>query len=248
MKKKSHPIHIIIFLASLLMIWACTTEHRAAPKLDQKRKEKPTEVRNVSIILLKGVFGDTVTMHPGMGIFADKDLGNLRYRDVVDEVNKSLGIDIRKLDFDNIPQDKRENLFNNGIIAIYRARPPKLRKAVIFFQNSSTDQIYLVKNSKVFKTNWAGVCLLKAEFIEIEILTNQGEVLHAKFRIDYKDPKNPEKKWALFKQDRTLVRYDDPNEFKPLKNKTFSTLKRLCGSRDLSHIFPRVLCKRHSKK
>jgi len=247
MKKKNHYIHIIIFLLPSLVIWACVTDYTAAPKQDHSPKEKVNEVSNISIIILYDWLGDSITMHPNMGIFANEDSAKLRYVDVANEFKKSLAIDIRKIDIYNISQDKRKDLFNNGIIAIHRANPKSRRKGVIFFQNSSTDQIYQARHGKLFETNWAGRYLLKKEIIDIEILTNQGEVIRAQFNLDYKDPKNPKRSWGLFKQDGTHVRYDDQDEFILIKKKAVASLNRFCVRRDLSHIFPQAMCKRPKK-
>jgi hypothetical protein len=195
------------------------------------------------VMILKGWLGDSITMYPDMGIFANKDSAKLRYGDVANELKKSLAIDIRKLYIYNISQDKRKDLFNNGIIAIHKANRKEHRKGVIFFQNSSTNQIYLARITKLFEKSWAGPYLLKMEVIRIEILTSQKEVMHAHFRIDYKDPKDPKRRWGLFKQDGTPVKYDDQDEFILIKKKAIATLNRLCARRDLRHIFPQAMCK-----
>jgi hypothetical protein len=194
-------------------------------------------------MILNGWFGESITMYPNMGIFTNKDSAILRYKDVTNELKKGLAIDIERLNFYNISQDKRKDLFNNGIIAIHGPINKKEKKfGFIFFQNSSTDQIYQARHAKLFDRNWAGMSYLKSESIAIEILTNQGEAILAYFKLDYKDPKNPKKSWGLFKQDGTPVRYDDQDEL-IIKKRAIATLNRLCARRDLRHIFPQAMCK-----
>lgn len=88
-----------------------------------------------------------------------------------------------------------------------------------------------------------GKYTLSEELIDLEIISPEGELLHALFRITYKGKEKPAVKWMFMQEDRTAVKSDDQARLKELLRRTKVTARFLCGKSGVRHVFPSVLCK-----
>ena len=193
-----------------------------------------------SLIFVQSTWGDIICLNGCVGIFTGENRSNLMYSTVADRIEKHLGIKIKKMNFDEISEESRSKLLSNGVQSISIQRSSLLRNAIGFYKTVGSEKIFLVKASKLYKTNWVGRAQLWEEKLDVEFLVS-GQVCNAMFDLTYAGKNTPSTKWIIVDENRKEVdRYRNEQLYRDINR----LIGYLCGQQALKYLLPASYCRK----
>lgn len=246
------PAFLLVFLLATFLL-SCTADKQQAvrPSVDPARGTSQVQSQRVtdkhdmnrsrkSLILLKSTWGDTIALYGCVGIFAGENSANLRYAEVVNRLDKELGINIKKMSFDEVSDYSRNKFFSNGIQSISIQKSSLLQKSIGLYRAVGSDRIQLVKASKIYKSNWMGKAQLYEEKLDIEFLSS-GKSYNSMFHITHGQKQKPKTRWAIVDESRSVIEKDQAIQ---LSGNVKHLLGYLCGRQGLRYILPATMCRK----
>ncbi|MFH1580630.1 MAG: hypothetical protein ABIC39_00905 [Pseudomonadota bacterium] len=250
--KAAEPKKLIFILFLSIFFLSCVTgkKQTSIPPVDSLRVPTQTQSKQVTdkqeinrnektFILLKSVWGDTIGLKGCVGIFAGENSGNLRYKEAVSRIDKALGINIKKMSFDEeISEYLRTQFFSNGIQIISLQKSIVLQKSVGFYKAGSSDKVHIMKASKIGKTNWMGKAQLHEEKLDMEFL-KEDRLYNAHFDITYAQQEKPKIRWSVFDENQKVIEKDETIR---LRGNINNVIGYLCRQQGLRYIMPQAMC------